>query len=1306
MMWAFFSRFADLYFTRKNEEDKMRKFAVVMCGIILFQYLSAAPIVKPGYKYLPDQVVVKLTKGTTSVQSVTSLAPDINVAKRVPEAVQQLVDTRRLKSPQKARDLGLDRIFIVQVSQKGDLEEYCTRLTADPGVEWAEPVYLLPMHAVPNDERYAVQHHLPQIMMPQAWDIAKGDSNVVLAIIDSGVDYLHRDLRDQIWLNPGEDIDDDGLITAVDSNNVDDDGNGFIDDFRGWDWVTGVSGGSANPDSVTFAPPWEDSEDEDNDPMDANGHGTHCAGLAAATTDNMIGVAGVSWGCKIMPLRIGWLAFDGNGYGYSTWMSQAFIYAADNGAKVANLSYGTSQAVLEGAQYAFEQDVVITTSAGNNNVTIGDALSVQPWAITVTAVDKNDYKTSYSNFGMDATVAAPGGANTTEEPGLWSTIPSNNYIQFSGTSMAAPVVAGVAGLIRSYHPDWSASQVMYQIVGTADNIDAKNPDYAGLLGGRVNSYRALTEAPVPQPKLSLEKVDLIDTDGNNNGIPEPGEKINIVVHLKNRWAPTEEATLKLLTETGEDRLTLNTSMVTIDTIPGLENPDVDIANSEAPFEVTLNSALPPSMITLRVVVENSVLSDTFSFNIPVHSLVLFVDDHLGGGDGSDAKIRSYYEDVFNQLGVVYDYWLNSTAPSSDFLAKFPIVIWACEWAFPSLNTDDRAALSDYLTNGGHLFVSGQDLAWDLADETSETNEYFNSSGASKTWLESYLNVNYLSDAGGVGPAVSAGGQSFLDLPEFAFALPDRAADNQYPDEVSPRGNAYALLKYSNGQAAAVGCEDPYSTVYFSFGGLEAITDRAIRTETARQIINHFAQLDLRMEKLVNTEFSGPFTIDVDVQTSKSLVITELWYRYNQASWQNLTMADQGSGHYTVDLPAVSEDTDIEYFVFFKTADGMYNAKNICAFHSGPDNIAPVVTEYYEAVSTVDLSGRYSVAVTLDDFVSVDTANVKVHYNVSTGYQDSIALSYLRENIWQGDILFPNALSDGDVVNYFINFNDLAQNRNYGRFPTEGSFSFTIADSALIDGFDEYIQRWDNDGTVWSLLADPALSYSGNGCLITGDGASYPAGKTTIVELFYPIDLAGRQNAKVSFMATTKLEAKTDSLFFELREGNGDWGILKILATRTSDWIKYENDLSAYCGAGHEPIWFRFRFQPDAVAEGVNRWGVKIDDLIVVTNRPGAAVHDMASVPRKFQLLAAYPNPFNSMVTIPYAVPASGEVQIRIFNLLGQSVYDIKTNHLTAGYYNYVWDGRNNSGSLLTSGVYFIKVGYQNRFETKKVLYLK
>lgn len=1276
----------------------MRKSIVILFSLLLAQYLSAASIQKAGYKYLPDQVVVKLAGKTSDVYSVNVLARRISLAKGVKDAVKPLVDVQKLKSVERAKSIGLDRIYIVQVAPMGDVRQLCEEFNMDPEVEWAEPVYIIPQHAVPNDPKYVSQYHLPQIMMPGAWDVVKGDSSVVIAIIDSGVDYLHKDLKDQIWINSGEDIDGDGLFTAADSNGIDDDGNGYIDDVVGWDWVTGVSDTSETPDPDS-APPWEDGEVPDNDPMDVNGHGTHCAGLAAATTNNGDGVASVSWGCKIMPLRIGWTTYSGNGYGLSTWMSQAFIYAGDNGVKVANLSYGNSQTVLEGARYAFDHDVAIATSAGNENGLIGDPLSVAPWAMTVTAVDRNDYKTGYSNFGPDATVAAPGGAGTGEDPGLWSTYPKGNYGQASGTSMASPVTAGLLGLVRSQRPEWSASEVMYQVVGTADNIDSKNPEYAGMLGGRINGYRAVTETVIPEPKLSLEKVDIIDAGGNNNGIADPGETIRLVVHIKNRWAPTSSAMMTLLIEEGEERLTVNVSEFVLDSLYGIETAEYDHNNSETPFEVTLASALPPSMIPMAVVVENAVVSDTFKFNIPVHPMVLFVDD------ASEGKIRPYYEGVFNKLGIVYDYWDNYQTIDIEYLSKFPIVVWACEWVFPSLDDDDRSVLSAYLQDGGNLFLSGQDLAWDLADATSELNEYYRTSGTSKTWLEDYINVDYLSDDGGIGPVAPANG-SFFDLPPFNFYLPNRAAENQYPDEISPREGAYSLLNYSNGEAAAVGSDDPYSTIFFSFGGLEAITDEEVRGEVTRQIINHFAKLDVKLSQLANTEFTGPFTINADVQTAKSLEITELWYRYNEGGWQNIAMNDQGSGQYTADLPVVSDHTDIEYFVFFKTTDGMYNAKTVYKFHSGPDSEAPLAEAFYLPENTVDMSGKYSVAVAITDFVNVDTVNVKVHFNASTGYQDSVALEFMKENIWRGNISFPNTLSDGDVISYYITFSDLAQTKNYGRYPETGNFSFSIADSVLIDGFEAEINRWANDGSVWSHLVDSLLVYSGVGCLISGDGASYPINQNTIVELQYPLNLQGRNNAQISYYATLKFESSSDSAFFEVKEGDAEWIPLQVMASRAKSWTKYETDLTPYCGVDHDPVFIRFRFKTDENTGGLNRWGIKIDDLSIVTNREYLAIDDLVALPEQFKLLSAYPNPFNSSVNIPYALPESGEVRLRIYNMLGQEVYKTTARHNLPGYYNLHWNGKSAYGNILTSGIYFILLEHGRKLETSKILFLK
>jgi len=1309
-----------------------RSITILLC-LLIAQFLIAAPQQNPGYKYLPDQLVVKLAKQASDVYSIPALSARISLAKGVGNAVKPLVETKKLKSPDKAREIGLDRIYTVQVTEQGDIHNLCQQLQLDPNVEWAEPVYLIPQDVVPNDEYYYLQQHLPQIFMPEAWDVAKGDSTVVIAIIDSGVDYLHYDLADRIWVNAGEfpndvfpGLDSDGngsiflnelvnwsvsplsdfnedekidffdLLTGHENNvfldSIDNDGNGFVDDFLGWDWVTGVSG-----EEDGDASPREDGEVADNDPMDVNGHGTHCAGIAGAITNNGVGVAGVSWGCSIMSLRIGWLSNDGNGYGYSTWMSQAFIYAGDNGAKAANLSYGTSRAVLEGALYAFEHDVAIATSAGNESVIIGDALGTVPWALTVTAVDNYNIKTDYSNFGLDANIAAPGGTGLSE--GIMSLKPGGFLVRKSGTSMASPVVAGVLGLVRSHFPEFTASDAYYQVVGSADNIDDLNPGYEGLLGGCVNGYRALTETVVPAPKISLDKVDFIDASGNNNGIADPGETVDIVFHIKNRWAPSSAATVKLLAENGEDRLTINTSQINLDTLYGIQDANYDHTNEKAPFQVTINSSLPPSMIPMYIVVENSVISDTFKFEIAVHPLMLFVAD-------TDAEILPYYGELFNDLGIVYSYWLNNDTISADYLSKFPIVFWDSEWAFPSLAPEDRTALTSFLTNGGNLFVAGQDLAWDLADQTSTLNEWYDTGGESKTWMENYLYVDYVSDAGGSGPISPASTGSFFELSSFEFYLEERSAENQYPDEISPRTGAYTLLNYSNGSAAAVGNDEPYSTIFFSFGGLGAITDYDIRKETTKQIVNHFAKLEVTLGELKNTESVGPFTVSANVQTDNTLAITEIWYSVNEGSWQNLTMTDQGSGNYTVDIPAVTGDSDIEYFAFFKTSEGLYNTKSIFKFHSGIDNEAPLANALYNQDQSIDLSGVYSVAFALNDFVSVDTNNVKVHYSASTGFQDSVLIDHFDKNIWKGNIVLPSAAAEGANVDYHITYSDMAATKNFGRFPEIGELTITIGDSAMIDDFETDINRWINDDDVWSPITDSVMVYNGEGALITGNGSEYPQNRNTSIELHYPIDLSGRTAVWFSYYATLKFQSSSDSAFFEVKEGDGEWETLVIMASRSKSWARYDINLMPYCGPEHEPISMRFRFLTDEKPGSLNRWGLIVDDIYIIADRDFLAVDDELPVPDKFKLLSAYPNPFNATVNIPYSIPKMGEVSVCIYDVLGREVFNKNTKHSMPGYYNLYWNGKSNAGIVLTSGIYFINVQFGNKSETSKIMFLK
>jgi hypothetical protein len=318
-----------------------------------------------------------------------------------------------------------------------------------------------------------------RIGAPAAWDVTKGSSEVVIAIIDTGVDYRHQDLSQNIWINADE----------VPNNGLDDDGNGYIDDCIGYDFV------NIPADWVAQG---EDPGPPDNDPMDCVGHGTHVAGIAAGRPNNGLGIAGAAWNCKIMPVRAGYKYIDGNGYLELSDIVEAIYYAADNSANVINMSFGSlysSFLMQEAVDYAHGKGCIMVAAAGNV-----DSYDVQkpfyPAAydhvIAVTAVDDRDKVAvwnmfAFSNFGDFTDMCAPGS-------GILSTLPNNTYGYGSGTSMAAPFVSGVAALVKSKHKDWNADQVEDRIKATCDDIYGINPQsfFIGQLGaGRVNAKRAL-----------------------------------------------------------------------------------------------------------------------------------------------------------------------------------------------------------------------------------------------------------------------------------------------------------------------------------------------------------------------------------------------------------------------------------------------------------------------------------------------------------------------------------------------------------------------------------------------------------------------------------------------------------------------------------------------------------------------------------------------------------------------------------------------------------------------------------------------
>ncbi len=349
-----------------------------------------------------------------------------------------------------------------------DIQSIVKEYNLDPNVEYAQPNYIYHLCVVPNDPFFREQWALHQsndhdIDAPEAWDIETGRAEVIIAIVDSGIDYSHPDLTDNVWINTDE----------IANNEIDDDGNGFIDDTLGWDF-------------------WDD----DNDPMDTDGHGTYCAGIAAAVTNNGIGIAGVSWNCKLMAIRTSLNDWD---------ISGGIIYAVNNDADVINMAWGgyeTSNLLSEVLNYAYSKGVALVAAAGNENTKKFSYPAAYLPVIAVAATTEHDMRASFSNYGSWIDVAAPG-------TNIISTYIGQVYKKASGTSSSASLVTGVVGLLFSRKPDITPKKVRDIIRSTADTIKTDKD-----IAGRLNAYEAAQAL-----KRSLVRVPLNKT--KNEGEADP-----------------------------------------------------------------------------------------------------------------------------------------------------------------------------------------------------------------------------------------------------------------------------------------------------------------------------------------------------------------------------------------------------------------------------------------------------------------------------------------------------------------------------------------------------------------------------------------------------------------------------------------------------------------------------------------------------------------------------------------------------------------------------------------------------------------
>lgn len=461
----------------------MRKGLYLIAFAVLFVMLSAAVQKPTAPEFVKNEVLVKFSQGINS-QAVVSAFADVGVEAK--KFVPQL------------------GVYNAVIKTQKSVEDVIKEFEQMPNVEYAEPNYIYTIDNTPNDPRFSELWGMlntgqtggmagADISAVLAWDISTGSDAVLVGVIDTGVDFTHEDLAANIYTNPGEDAwsNPDDPSTG---NGVDDDNNGFVDDWKGWNFIK-----------------------NNNNAYDDNMHGTHTSGSIGAVGNNNIGVAGVNWTVKIMPLKF----LDSRGSGTTADAIDAIVYAADMGVQVMSNSWGGGgySASLENAiTYANDHGALFVAAAGNEG-TNNDQVPEYPAnydianVISVAATDHSDNLAIWGSGGgggdgcgfvcSNAMAAVPGsnyGPTTVDiaAPGknILSTIPGNSYTLLSGTSMATPHVAGAAALLLAVNPNLTIGELKTALYSTVDKLDDLTNKVA--TGGRLNLAAAVASvAPTP-----------------------------------------------------------------------------------------------------------------------------------------------------------------------------------------------------------------------------------------------------------------------------------------------------------------------------------------------------------------------------------------------------------------------------------------------------------------------------------------------------------------------------------------------------------------------------------------------------------------------------------------------------------------------------------------------------------------------------------------------------------------------------------------------------------------------------------------